>query len=526
MNSLSKRSWLWSVVVVIGLGALGLYAQAPSWWTNRVVIATNAAPRDYAPITQGQLKWLATQAAAEFTDNGLTSSNITALLASFSLTNNYLPVNLGQLKNVAQPFYDCLFTSGLTNCYPAAAGQPYPWSNATNAANHSALANIGQTKYLFSFDLTAAGYSTLNDGVPDWWKRLYGYSSTNAASTIASNGLTLIENYVKGLNPNQPLGGLTIPNAWAVYTNSTNVTVFADIRSASNAVTVKAAEFFIDNTNGVVFGSGKAMSALDGAFDSTNEMALATFTPTFAAGTRHFAYIHAQGSNNNWCPFVKVIINPNIHDILGKIQANYSAIQTLQFEVTTVEYQNGVSMSASTASVKMKGPYKIRTDNATGFVSIKNDNRIWWYNEALNVGGAMTIGIDDNFSPQGGRCADFFWDIPTSKARMTLSLGNAASTSIYNCSLAPQTGVSWPAQIFVSDFSKGAVLFIEGKSADNLMRSEYQNLIEVLPGKWLFSLHRHIMQFDSGDQIVVESTMNNIMVNKGLDDLLFNIPAE
>ena len=53
---------------------------------------------DFAPINQGQLKWLATQAAVEFTADGLISSDITALVNSFSPTNNYLPVNLGAIS--------------------------------------------------------------------------------------------------------------------------------------------------------------------------------------------------------------------------------------------------------------------------------------------------------------------------------------------------------------------------------------------------------------------------------------------
>lgn len=47
-------------------GLLGMMAaaraQAPAWWTNRNVIATNAMPHDYAAVNQGQVKWLAAQA--------------------------------------------------------------------------------------------------------------------------------------------------------------------------------------------------------------------------------------------------------------------------------------------------------------------------------------------------------------------------------------------------------------------------------------------------------------------------------
>ncbi|TAN38049.1 MAG: hypothetical protein EPN23_03620, partial [Verrucomicrobia bacterium] len=122
------------------------HAQAPAWWTNRNVLNTNAAPNDFAPVNQGQVKWLATRAAAELDEDlqhiGGAGSNIAALVSRFSPTNNYLPVNLGQLKNTAKPFYDRLWELALTNCYPLGSGQPYPWSNSTNRPNDYALCNI------------------------------------------------------------------------------------------------------------------------------------------------------------------------------------------------------------------------------------------------------------------------------------------------------------------------------------------------------------------------------------------------
>jgi len=91
----------------------------------------------------------------------------------------------------------------------------------------------------------------------------------------------------------ESLHSLTIPNAWAVYTNTTQVAVVADIPFAQPLPDrQRRPEFFLDSTNGVTFGAGTVMSAVDGVFDSTNELAQALFTPTFPVGERHVFYNH------------------------------------------------------------------------------------------------------------------------------------------------------------------------------------------------------------------------------------------
>jgi hypothetical protein len=139
----------------------------PAWWFSRNVIAqknpTNAspswpanypAPSDYAVINEGQLKNLATAAYNELVAQAPTNvwttpqgTNLTAMVTGWSNTgNNYLAMNLGQLKTVAKPFYDVLIQIGYTS--------GYPWTGV--GANDFAAANIGQTKYAFSFDITTA----------------------------------------------------------------------------------------------------------------------------------------------------------------------------------------------------------------------------------------------------------------------------------------------------------------------------------------------------------------------------------
>ncbi len=147
-----------------------LIASAPQWWTDLGVLDSSASANDYAAINQGQLKNLATKAywhlQTNLPANTWTNSPgtaLTALIASFNTNSayNYNAVNLGQLKTVAKPFYDVLNTVGYTN---TAVASPYPWSSSTTTANDYAMANIGQAKNLFSFDL--ANFTYIDYSVP------------------------------------------------------------------------------------------------------------------------------------------------------------------------------------------------------------------------------------------------------------------------------------------------------------------------------------------------------------------------
>ena len=67
------------------------------------------------------------------------------MIAGYSTTNNYLVVNIGQVKFCASNFYARLIDEGYTNAYP--------WTETTADDNDYAVANIGQVKNVFNFDL-------------------------------------------------------------------------------------------------------------------------------------------------------------------------------------------------------------------------------------------------------------------------------------------------------------------------------------------------------------------------------------
>ena len=103
----------------------------------------------------------------------------------------------GQLKELARHFFDRLQAELY---YPT--GQSYPWAapGAQPAADY-AMANLGQIKSLFQFDLTT---DNDNDGIPDWWEKAHGLNHKNrndALSTSAGGRMTNLAAYRNHLDP-------------------------------------------------------------------------------------------------------------------------------------------------------------------------------------------------------------------------------------------------------------------------------------------------------------------------------------
>ena len=193
-----SRFYPYTRMLIVGLLLAPLAnASIPPWWITSGVLNTNATPNDYAIVLQGQVKNMAAAAFAQ-TDvlPGGPGATLTTLINSFSPTNNYLLTNIGQLKNVAQPFYDRLIAVGYTNAYP--------W-NPASTSNDYLAANIGQLKNLFSWDLS---YSSLNDGIPNWWRAYYfggNGTTTNIQSCVScdptDDGFTNLQKFDCGLSP-------------------------------------------------------------------------------------------------------------------------------------------------------------------------------------------------------------------------------------------------------------------------------------------------------------------------------------
>jgi hypothetical protein len=183
------------VPVVLLPTAWGTLA-APAWWSLREVHRPEVTvTNDFASANLGQVKWFATRACIELDENlpyGA-GGGVQSLVRGFSPSNNYIVVNLGQLKAVAAPFYARLIEEGYTN--------GYPWTTNTPIDDADfAVANIGQVKHVFDFDLTRDEDS---DYLPDWWERKWfgGITSQTGASDADADGLINSNEYKIGISP-------------------------------------------------------------------------------------------------------------------------------------------------------------------------------------------------------------------------------------------------------------------------------------------------------------------------------------
>lgn len=162
---------------------------APTWWSTRGVLTTNA-PNDFAAVNAGQAKHMARRAFDEMQAVLRGGAGATLSNAVFALTtsNAYAPVTVGQLKELARPFYDRLVALNF------ATG--YPWSATTTDDADRAMANIGQLKQLFSFDFADSDGDGLSDA-----EELSIYGTNPALADTDSDGLSDGLEVLLGLNP-------------------------------------------------------------------------------------------------------------------------------------------------------------------------------------------------------------------------------------------------------------------------------------------------------------------------------------
>ena len=149
-----------------------LSANVPGWWSDYGVGPDVANQNDadvmdanYQPALLGQAKFMAYQAyqAMEAAEKGSAGPEVEAMVLGFSTAedDNYQVLLLGQLKQITQPFYtrfeernfDVSASVNLTS-----EAYPYPWKNPADYSGDDMdmnyePANVGQMKYLFSFDL-------------------------------------------------------------------------------------------------------------------------------------------------------------------------------------------------------------------------------------------------------------------------------------------------------------------------------------------------------------------------------------
>jgi hypothetical protein len=217
-------------------------ASYPAWWFERDVVRrvdsgltnpvwpTNYLPADdFAVLNAGQLKTLASRAYDELQEwmpasvwsgasnapGPLLSNLILGWGSNTSAGDNYSVVNQGQLKQVAKHFYDVLAEMGYpagTNATPSGwTNGIYPWSSSENDPDSYAAANVGQAKYLFSFDLETSDSD--EDGLPDGWEMShFGSLGADDEGDADGDGLTNLAEFQQGSDPTDyySQGSLTI----------------------------------------------------------------------------------------------------------------------------------------------------------------------------------------------------------------------------------------------------------------------------------------------------------------------------
>jgi hypothetical protein len=202
-------------------GALANPLPGPGWWPPGV--SATSSPGNYTPANLGQLKNMATLAKAHLdaTLVGGAGFYVEQMVAGFGPDNgvaytqaekdeNYRPVNLGQLKAVALPFYERLKAAGydvkgslsarLNATPPTAWPFDVPWNPSTARSVNYSPANIGQLKFVFSFDLT--DFDTDHDGLGDAWETAqFGNLTRDGSGDFDNDGVVDLSEFLYGGNP-------------------------------------------------------------------------------------------------------------------------------------------------------------------------------------------------------------------------------------------------------------------------------------------------------------------------------------
>ena len=168
----------------------------PAWWATRGVL--NAEPKsDYAAINQGQLKTLARAARQEMDRSlvGGAGAEIYWLIENWldqsasGEVSDFAAVSIGQIKTVAAPFYTRL-------------GLAFPWTASPLPLNDFAMANIGQAKTLFSFEIPRVRVDTDGDGLYD--DEEVGIGTDPGDSDTDDDGILDGDEVAAGTDPRKP----------------------------------------------------------------------------------------------------------------------------------------------------------------------------------------------------------------------------------------------------------------------------------------------------------------------------------
>ena len=251
-GALSFRLMAAMTAVFMGLGlVISLPAAPPAWWSSRG--ATNAsATNDFYAVNQGQLKQFTARATDELDSRFSTSGGAGASLSNMVyawkqdyLTNGYNSTNLKPSDYTAMKVGQVKYTAGLVYGRLSSAGYPFlsPSWLQLNPLVDSRMANLGQLKEAFNFDLALTGPTGLGNSVSSGVVNLsWTLPSPNYATAL----------YVEQLNTNN--------NTWVpIATLSSTATSYA----VTNAAGGRSYQYK------VVAGNGRSGSVNGGTSSAT-----------------------------------------------------------------------------------------------------------------------------------------------------------------------------------------------------------------------------------------------------------------
>lgn len=198
----------------------------PAWWAQYEAVDPYGQSDDFAAANVGQLKYIASRAAAALNDveaatqAPLTASQLQAktaidtMLAMWDqpplpdvIRDDFQALNAGQLKQVASLFYDRL-------------GLPHPWP-AVSTDDHQ-MVNVGQLKHVFAFDprfrgavVAATIPASLLQAAVDAWNALPTKPAGSSLDDFDGDGIPNLQQYLSGrplLDP-ADLDGDRIPDS-------------------------------------------------------------------------------------------------------------------------------------------------------------------------------------------------------------------------------------------------------------------------------------------------------------------------
>ncbi len=219
------------VTLIILAAVRASEAEGPDWWHSRGVL-NGSTESNHSPANIGQAKWMARQALEHIRmlDSDLGADLETLIMGpggplpgwggGASLDANRVAINVGQLKSISKPFYDVLnvyagslwvraqlSNLGLSVAELNASGSDeegyFPWPATGASELNYGIANLGQLKLVFGFDLDAIpsiGTDTDEDGLSDAMEIQFGFGDPAMWDTDG-DGLSDWEEFILGTDP-------------------------------------------------------------------------------------------------------------------------------------------------------------------------------------------------------------------------------------------------------------------------------------------------------------------------------------